>query len=141
MQYDRLYTRFQPCFSNKHGRFTRLVGRIVEHSYFPLLLGRPMKTSRPWTNISPAVDGALNSQASHTYNRCRYTPGSLPSLNGARYVCTPQESRYFHAPITSCESCNLIGSNRFLPVAWILGRCSQTVFFTLAHVHRSGSRD
>ena len=46
---------------------------------------------------------------------CTCTPGSPPSLNGARYVYTPQESRYFHAPITSLESCNLIGSNRFLP--------------------------
>ena len=43
---------------------------------------------------------------------CTCTPGSPPSLNGARYVYTLQESRYFHAPITSC---NLIGSNRFLP--------------------------
>ena len=98
-----------------------------EDSHFLLILGRPTKTSRPWTNSSTAVDGALSSQAlvprvcltrTPDYNRCssRYSPGSPPSLNGARYVYTPQESRYFHAPITSRESCNLIGSNRFLPL-------------------------
>ena len=67
-----------PCFSNKHGRFTILVGRIVEHSHFPLILGRPTKTSRPWTNISTAMDGASSSQAlvllsltrTPDYNRC-----------------------------------------------------------------------
>ena len=103
-------------------------GRIVEHSHSPLLLGRPTKTSRPWTYIFTAVDGALSSQAfvlsryltrTPDYNRCscRYTPGSPPSLHGARYVYTPQESRYSHTRVTSLESCNLIGSNIFLPVA------------------------
>ena len=39
--------------------------------------------------------------------------------------------RYFHAPITSLESCNLIGSNRFLPGFW--AGVPRPYFIPLAH--------
>ena len=104
-------------------------------------------------NISTAVDGALSSQAAMPrvdltrtpdYNRCTHLARRLPYTERGMSACTRQESRYSLTQVTSLESCNLIGSNRFLPVTWILGRCSQTEFFPVAHAlakNRSGLRD